>query len=171
MTRQYVVGPPEARLAAHLVAVQRVSGMTPCLEWQGSRDRKGYGRFNAGTGSSPRYMLAHRFAMEAAGLLDARPLLHACDNPPCCNVEHLRPGTLVENNRDMRAKGRHARGSRVGSALLTEQSAASLLRRHAAGETLKSLAMEYGVAYRTAVDVVRRVTWRHVDIDGEPVTS
>lgn len=34
-------------------------------------------------------------------------ILHTCDNPPCCNPDHLKLGTRAENNKDMAAKGRY----------------------------------------------------------------
>jgi hypothetical protein len=33
-------------------------------------------------------------------------ILHRCDNPQCCNPEHLFVGTQAENMADMRRKGR-----------------------------------------------------------------
>jgi hypothetical protein len=34
-------------------------------------------------------------------------VLHHCDNPPCCNPDHLFVGTRADNAADMIAKGRH----------------------------------------------------------------
>lgn len=136
--------------------------MTPCLEWQGSTDPKGYGRFNAGTGVAPRFMLAHRYAMEIIGSLDSRPVLHACDNPPCCNPDHLRSGTRAENNAEMRAKRRHAFGERIGCSKLTASQVVEIRSRHNAGEQVPSIIGDYPVAYRTLVDVVNGVTWKHI---------
>ena len=34
-------------------------------------------------------------------------ILHSCDFPPCINPAHLKPGTRVQNNKDMAAKGRY----------------------------------------------------------------
>ena len=35
-------------------------------------------------------------------------ILHSCDNPPCCNPDHLKLGTQADNVADMLAKGRAA---------------------------------------------------------------
>lgn len=33
-------------------------------------------------------------------------VLHKCDNPPCCNIDHLFVGTQKDNVQDMISKGR-----------------------------------------------------------------
>ena len=81
-----------------------------CLVWVGARDPKGYGRI--GLEGKRRVALTHRVAWELVNgpVPDGLNVLHHCDNPPCCWLPHLFLGTLVDNNRDMREKGRHARG-------------------------------------------------------------
>lgn len=36
-------------------------------------------------------------------------VMHACDNPPCCNPDHLKLGTYAENSAEASAKGRSDR--------------------------------------------------------------
>ena len=80
-----------------------------CLTWTGYRNPKGYGTINvAGT---PVY--AHRLSWENANgpIPEGKCILHKCDNPPCCNPDHLFLGTRAENNADMVAKGRARQGA------------------------------------------------------------
>ena len=78
--------------------------VTPCIEWQGKRDKDGYGRVEV----NGREIAAHRVAWaKENGLIPAGLLvLHSCDNPPCINIDHLRLGTHKDNMADMVARGR-----------------------------------------------------------------
>lgn len=90
---------------------------TGCWEWNGGKHTAGYGVMNV-WGKS---MYAHRVSLEIKLGRDILPGLyacHVCDNPPCCNPEHLFEGTALDNSRDSNSKGR-ASGGRVGNKATT----------------------------------------------------
>ena len=87
----------------------RVTKGDGCWEWQGARSNLGYGRVR---GEDGRTRQTHHIAWELvfgpipSGLV----VMHICDNPPCVRPNHLRLGTVAENNADMTAKGRRRSG-------------------------------------------------------------
>jgi hypothetical protein len=69
---------------------------TGCIEWQGTKGRKGYGLFcESSKGRQTRMRHAHRVAWELAfgPIPKGWHILRRCDNPPCCNRDHLCLGT------------------------------------------------------------------------------
>jgi HNH endonuclease len=82
---------------------------TGCWIWQGPRGSFGYGMLAVKPRDQPRIPNAHRAIWVALhGPLERKDFVcHKCDNPPCCNPDHLFIGSLAENNRDMAAKGRY----------------------------------------------------------------
>jgi len=75
-----------------------------CWEWQGYRHPKGYGDMSYRSTNWRVHRLAY-FLFKGpipAGMV----ICHTCDNRPCCNPDHLFPGTIDTNNKDMAAKGR-----------------------------------------------------------------
>lgn len=89
--------------------VDKSGGPDACWPWKASTFKKknkqmGYGR-NAGSGP---YTYAHRCAwlFTFGEIPDGKLVMHKCDNVLCCNPKHLSIGTDLDNNRDMRAKGR-----------------------------------------------------------------
>ena len=78
-----------------------------CWIWTGELNNHGYGRFATWTGGRRVRYLAHRLAFELTqGPLGALVARHTCDNPPCCNPEHLEVGTQADNLRDAVSRGR-----------------------------------------------------------------
>lgn len=79
--------------------------MKSCLEWKGNRDKDGYGLVKVGSQN----VRAHRRMYELWYGVELKPgevILHSCDNPSCFNPLHLSAGTMLDNVRDMDAKGR-----------------------------------------------------------------
>ena len=78
-----------------------------CLEWQGSKTKRGYGQI----WFEGRLVLAHRLSYEMFNgpLAKNIKVLHRCDNRKCVNPQCLKPGAHAENMADMVAKGRHWR--------------------------------------------------------------
>ena len=62
-----------------------------------------------------RRVYIHRLAWElfnAEPIPDGLYVLHSCDNPGCCNPNHLRVGTAADNANDRETRGRANRGPR-----------------------------------------------------------
>lgn len=98
------------RLARHTHAEPPPPYVPPelgdCMIWHGNRDKWGYGVIAL----NGKRMMVHRAAwIDRHGMPHPGVpcVLHRCDNPPCCNVEHLFLGTVADNNADMTAKGRN----------------------------------------------------------------
>jgi len=93
--------------------------------------------------------------------------IHTCDNPPCCNPDHLLPGTHQQNMADMKTKGRRdastmPKGSAVHNALLDEASVREIKRRLDAGETAIAIASDYSVKPTTIQKIKAGKNWGHV---------
>jgi hypothetical protein len=80
-------------------------GLTPCWPWTLYCEPEwGYGV----AGWQGGLQKAHRLAFFLTeGHWPEPQCNHHCDNPPCCNPEHLYEGTQTQNNEDMVSRGRH----------------------------------------------------------------
>lgn len=82
-----------------------------CWEWNGCRDKDGYGIKMANCYN----WRTHRFAWTWANgpIPKGMMVLHRCDNPPCCNPRHLFLGTNTDNMRDRSLRGRDPHSKRT----------------------------------------------------------
>lgn len=87
----------------------RCSFVGSCWIWIGSKNAKGYGRLTY----QQQGWYAHRFSFVASGrqLKKGMHICHSCDNPSCCNPEHLFQGSPKENEQDKIKKKRNIRGT------------------------------------------------------------
>lgn len=133
-----------------------------CWYWIGPpHDDKGYGRFNI---PGQRYLLAHRFAkLSISCRHNTICVLHSCDNPSCCNPNHLFTGTKADNNKDRADKNRsfRPRGENGSAAKLTWDRVRRFRALYSSGIfTLKELAPVFGVHWTNLQMIAAGKTWK-----------
>lgn len=140
-----------------------------CLIWKGAvtRGRNGYGRIRI----KRKGWCVHRVVWTITkGLIpDNRVILHSCDTPLCCNVEHMVIGTQLDNVKDMIKKNRDRknapRGERAGNTKITEADAIWIVKNHKRfdpvfGTTPMAKTLGIGVAQVSRIASGKR--WAHV---------
>ena len=135
-----------------------------CWVWTACTcSRMGYGYLGIG-GRGRGNIMAHRlsYMLHVGEIADGQCVCHRCDNPLCVNPSHLFLGTRVENQGDMKQKGRSPAGERQGSHKLTEASVKKIREVYGSGPTHQDLADAYGVSRSNIGCIVTRQTWRHV---------
>ena len=135
-----------------------------CWIWQlGTTDGKwGYGLLKRGQ----KKRRAHRVSYALwRGLEVDDPSLkglficHKCDNPPCCNPDHLFAGTPKENLQDASKKQRMVWGKDSHYAKLTET---QVLEIRAMEGTYQSIAEKFGTSRSNVGLIKNHKNWKHL---------
>lgn len=135
-----------------------------CWEWQGSKDKKGYGRVHLRRGVK---INAHRLSWEInKGLIpDGLWVLHHCDNPICVRPDHLFLGTHQDNMDDMKAKERRVGEKHSGAKLSNNEAREIYIKMEAKRQSSLSLARDYGVSRRCINNIADGVSWKKITAD------
>ena len=116
-----------------------------CVIFSGPGSAKGgYGRINA-------------YELHNGVLANDLIVRHVCHNPRCINPKHLKCGTHKQNAQDRVAAQRCAsqRGAKNGNAKTTEEDREEIRRRRASGETVKTIAADYGIHFSTVSAIMK----------------
>lgn len=141
---------------------------TPCRLWQGAVNRGGYGWRKVGARGQRQTVLMHRWVMETIlerTLRRDEVVMHLCDNRLCYRADHLRVGTVRDNNEDMVNKGRLVHvanaspGERNARAKLSQRQVDHIRRLYRDGLRQGTIAEQYNISISTVSRVVRGVTW------------
>jgi hypothetical protein len=128
-----------------------------CKEWSGCRYTQGYGvvRIDGKNVKAHRIYLEHSLGRQLSPNMYA---LHSCNNPPCCNLEHLREGSNQDNVDDKLRSNRQPRGETNGRAKLTVEQVEEI-RQNRNNLTQYQLADHYNVKRPCIAKIQRGRTW------------
>lgn len=138
--------------------------------YKGSLDKDGYGKLSVNINGKWISKRAHRWALESRGIEipKGKVVMHLCDNPSCINIDHLKIGTIQENNQDKKNKLRHAYGQIHPSTKLTEEDVNYIRTHYVRGykNKIKSNASKLAKKFKLTDQSVRNIanykTWRHI---------
>ena len=132
-------------------------GPNGCWVWTGYRQKFGHGW--------TRYGLAHRYAWTLLrGEIPAGKFLcHTCDNPPCVNPDHLYVGDRLDNQGDMKRRGRSTFGERNPKAKMTAAQVIEMRRlRSEEGLTLRELSERFPITETVVQQICAGKKWKHL---------
>ena len=132
-----------------------------CWEWTATT-REGYGRFRIGDHLyvATRLMWRLTHGIDPIGQL----VCHTCDNPGCCNPDHLFLGTDGDNNNDKEVKqhGKHPVGESNRLAKLTTEEVITIYQ---SADGRSDLGRKYGCTEANIRAIQEGRTWQHVTHD------
>lgn len=132
-----------------------------CWNWTKKLDGHGYGCAKYERKCIGTHRLSYKLFIGEipAGML----VCHHCDNPPCCNPEHLFLGTNQDNSNDKVRKGRHTYGEDCRSTKLTKEQVMEIRGLALSGAISQGeLGERFGVCQTTIYAVVSGRTWKHL---------
>lgn len=149
--------------ALKFMAYVEVGGPDKCWRWTGgTHPKSGYGRWNLYHDGRQGGYQAHQVALfiTTGPAPDGKPFAcHSCDNPPCCNPQHLFWGSNSDNQQDAVSKGRHAYGERHPNHKLTTEQALFIQQSSLSPKVLGKM---FGISGPTATLIKNGKRWKHL---------
>jgi len=145
------------RTIESIMAACYIDPMSGCWIWQGNCTPQGYGVMSNCFGVQGNHQCTHRVTYELAlshpGTL---MVLHRCDNPACCNPNHLFLGTQLDNMQDKVSKGRQTRGEASPRSKLTLEQVTYIRGSSLTGA---ELSRELGIGQNQVSKIRRNLSW------------
>lgn len=131
-----------------------------CWEWLGRLNESGYGILCVGKHD----FRAHRFSYFVQYNIDpvGWVVRHKCDNPACCNPNHLELGTQQDNVDDMKKRGRMAVGEKYSKSKRKESDILLIRKLHSEGLSYKEISEKVNENTNYIAYVVLRLIWKHI---------
>jgi hypothetical protein len=143
----------------HFWAKVDIKGPDECWPWEAGKMHFGHGSYAVYRKGIPAHRMAYKLAK--GEMKSDQVVCHKCDNPPCCNPNHLFLGTKADNTLDRDRKNRQARGERCGNSKLTLSQVQEIRELYATGQyTHEALSKTYRCSDRNISDIVRFRTWK-----------
>lgn len=138
----------------------RVVKTDRCWNWIGAKTKAGYGTYS----KNKIQYYTHRYVLLLLGYdLEEKVVLHTCDNPICCNPDHLKIGTHADNVADKVRKKRHKFGSDCNLATVLDEDKVRLIKQDfKAGLSNKNIALKYNIDPTLVSKIKNNHTWSHV---------
>ena len=131
-----------------------INNKTGCYEWTRNINSRGYGQF----WYKGKMHLAHRAMYEVHNNKIPKGLVirHSCDNPKCCNPNHLIVGSHKENMKDMVDRKRQAKGINNGRSKITPEIVNEI---RMSSDTQINLAKKFGISQSQVGRIKRGIHW------------
>lgn len=147
--------------------LSRIKYVGECWEYQGRKDKDGYGILSEKSFGSQR---AHRASFIAfkGEIKEGYMICHTCDNPPCINPDHLYQGTAKDNARDMLERGlfpigenkkKGSAGEKNSHAKLTEKEVKEI---RISRNPIPYLSKKYRVSESSIRNIILGKSWTHI---------
>ncbi len=143
----------------------RMADTDDCIEWQGNKDAKGYGRIHGAGGTVKAHRLAYCLHTQCTlESVSGDVIRHTCDNPGCVNPRHLLIGSNLDNIADRVERDRSAKGEGNGWAKLTSEDVAQIkafYQKGVRGRGAVSTAKRFNVCHSTVQRIISGERWAH----------
>lgn len=157
---------PEERLKVIFNKINYPDNEDECWIWTSYKNKDGYGMTSF---EGKIHRLVHRIIFECYNgpIPDKMLVLHTCDNPPCCNPNHLFLGTVSDNVKDRVNKQRSASGERNNKATMTDQEIYQILTNINNGKykSIAQICQECHISRRIIENILRGENWLHISKD------
>lgn len=134
-------------------------GELDCWNWTGKKTRDGYGSIHWNSKSYSSHRVS--FEISTGESPDGFEIMHSCDNKSCCNPNHLRKGTHIENMQDMINKGRQAKIFPDNKGKMNYELAEKLRQDFSVIKNKRKLAIIYNISPIHVRDILSRKCWKY----------